>query len=135
MAAYRELGVRVEVAPYFEDMPELFRRADLVICRAGASALAELCAAGKASILIPFPHAADDHQRANARALGAAGAAVVVEDAEWSGRRMVDETDRLRDDAEAVRQMRGSAKAQARPGAAERAADILEDVAASDGGT
>ena len=77
-AAYAGRGLRAEVAPFFDDMGARYAAADLVICRAGATTVAELSAAGKASILIPFPYAADDHQAANARVLERAGGARVI---------------------------------------------------------
>jgi UDP-N-acetylglucosamine--N-acetylmuramyl-(pentapeptide) pyrophosphoryl-undecaprenol N-acetylglucosamine transferase len=72
------------VAPFFFDMPDRFRAADLVIGRAGATTCSELIASGRASILIPFAKAADDHQAANARALEKAGGAVVILESEWT---------------------------------------------------
>ncbi len=82
-AAYRAGGfAEAEVAAYFPGMAERFGRADLVVCRAGATTLAELIAARRASILVPFAGAADDHQTANARELEAAGGAVVLPEAE-----------------------------------------------------
>jgi len=82
-AAYKAGGfARAEVAAYIPDMPAYFGRADLVVCRAGATTLAELIAARKAAILVPFAGAAEDHQTVNARELGAVGAAVVLSEAE-----------------------------------------------------
>jgi UDP-N-acetylglucosamine--N-acetylmuramyl-(pentapeptide) pyrophosphoryl-undecaprenol N-acetylglucosamine transferase len=82
-AAYRASGFdRAEVAAYFADMPAYFGRADLVVCRAGATTLAELIAARRAAILVPFAGAAEDHQSANARELGSVGGAVVLPEAE-----------------------------------------------------
>jgi UDP-N-acetylglucosamine--N-acetylmuramyl-(pentapeptide) pyrophosphoryl-undecaprenol N-acetylglucosamine transferase len=82
-AAYKAAGFdRAEVAAYIPDMPAYFGRADLVVCRAGATTLAELIAARKAALLVPFAGAADDHQTANARELAAAGGAVVLPEAE-----------------------------------------------------
>ncbi|HOW85087.1 MAG TPA: undecaprenyldiphospho-muramoylpentapeptide beta-N-acetylglucosaminyltransferase [Candidatus Aminicenantes bacterium] len=82
-AAYKAGGfARAEVAAYIPDMPAYFGRADLVVCRAGATTLAELIAARKAAILVPFAGAAEDHQTFNARELAAAGAAVVLTEAE-----------------------------------------------------
>ena len=89
LSASRE--VSVEAVPFLDDMPAAFARADLIISRAGASALAELSASGKASILVPFPFAADDHQMRNAQAMASSGAARVVADADWTGERMVQE--------------------------------------------
>ncbi|MFZ0814485.1 MAG: undecaprenyldiphospho-muramoylpentapeptide beta-N-acetylglucosaminyltransferase, partial [Candidatus Sulfotelmatobacter sp.] len=79
LAAYRDFGESAEVFKFIEDMPAAFARADLVVCRSGASTVAEITAAGKPSIFVPFPRAADDHQRVNAEALASEGAAVVVE--------------------------------------------------------
>jgi UDP-N-acetylglucosamine--N-acetylmuramyl-(pentapeptide) pyrophosphoryl-undecaprenol N-acetylglucosamine transferase len=84
-AAYKTAGFdRAEAAAYLPDMPAYFGRADLVVCRAGATTLAELIAARKAALLVPFAGAADDHQTANARELAAVGGAVVVPEAEAS---------------------------------------------------
>ncbi|MDX1589856.1 MAG: undecaprenyldiphospho-muramoylpentapeptide beta-N-acetylglucosaminyltransferase [Oleiphilaceae bacterium] len=77
-AAYADLGVEAEVSAFIEDMAEAYGWADLVLCRAGALTLAELCAAGVASVLVPFPHAVDDHQTENARFLASGEAALVV---------------------------------------------------------
>jgi UDP-N-acetylglucosamine transferase subunit ALG13 len=86
-AAYRAAGFdNAEVAAYFPGMAAYFGRADLVVCRAGATTLAELIAARKAALLVPFAGAADDHQTANARELGAAGGAVVLAEAESHAR-------------------------------------------------
>jgi UDP-N-acetylglucosamine--N-acetylmuramyl-(pentapeptide) pyrophosphoryl-undecaprenol N-acetylglucosamine transferase len=80
--AYAKAGVRAEIAPFFDDLPQRLAAADLVIARAGASTVAELCNAGVGSVLVPYPYAADDHQMANARALERAGACRVVPDRE-----------------------------------------------------
>jgi UDP-N-acetylglucosamine--N-acetylmuramyl-(pentapeptide) pyrophosphoryl-undecaprenol N-acetylglucosamine transferase len=65
------------VAPYLDDMPRRFTEADVILCRSGASTVAELAAAGRAAVLVPFPGAADDHQTRNAEVLERAGAAVL----------------------------------------------------------
>jgi UDP-N-acetylglucosamine--N-acetylmuramyl-(pentapeptide) pyrophosphoryl-undecaprenol N-acetylglucosamine transferase len=83
--AYQEAGVRARTAVFFDDMAAVYAQADLVICRAGASTVAEVTALGKSSIFIPFPFAADNHQELNARALVEAGAADLLLDAELSG--------------------------------------------------
>ncbi len=81
-AAYRAIGVSAHVDAFIDDMAAAYGRADLVIARAGALTLAELCAAGVASILVPYPHAVDDHQTANARVLVEAGAAQLISESE-----------------------------------------------------
>jgi UDP-N-acetylglucosamine--N-acetylmuramyl-(pentapeptide) pyrophosphoryl-undecaprenol N-acetylglucosamine transferase len=78
-AAYARTGIRAEVVAFEPDMPSRYRWADLAICRAGALTIAELAMAGLPALLVPFPAAADDHQRANAGALARAGAARVLE--------------------------------------------------------
>jgi undecaprenyldiphospho-muramoylpentapeptide beta-N-acetylglucosaminyltransferase len=81
LAAYERLGVqseRLRVTPYLDDMASQFAEADLILCRSGASSVAEVAASGRAAVLIPFPQAADDHQRKNAEAFVAAGAAELI---------------------------------------------------------
>ena len=129
-ATFREQGIDGEAVEFIKDMPAAFAEADLVICRAGASTVAELAAAGKPSILIPYPFAADDHQRKNAEAMQRAGAARVVEDNDWTGERLFQEVTNLLSNPELLRQMSENARRLARPGAAARAADILESVGA-----
>jgi UDP-N-acetylglucosamine--N-acetylmuramyl-(pentapeptide) pyrophosphoryl-undecaprenol N-acetylglucosamine transferase len=79
-AAYLATGGSAEVYPFIDDMPAAFARADLLLCRSGASTVAEIMAAAKPAIFVPFPRAADDHQKRNAEALERAGAAVMVEE-------------------------------------------------------
>jgi UDP-N-acetylglucosamine--N-acetylmuramyl-(pentapeptide) pyrophosphoryl-undecaprenol N-acetylglucosamine transferase len=124
-------GIEGEVVPFFEDMPAAFAQADLVVCRSGAGAVAELAAAGKPSILAPFPFAADQHQLRNAEAMARAGAARVVLDAECDGERIFREVANIAADPETLDRMGQAARALARPRAAERAADLLEELAAA----
>jgi UDP-N-acetylglucosamine--N-acetylmuramyl-(pentapeptide) pyrophosphoryl-undecaprenol N-acetylglucosamine transferase len=88
--AYQQAALDVEVSPFLHDMGSRYRWAHLVVCRAGASTLAELTACGKPSILVPYPYAADDHQRYNALALQQQGAAQVILDAELTGARLAE---------------------------------------------
>jgi UDP-N-acetylglucosamine--N-acetylmuramyl-(pentapeptide) pyrophosphoryl-undecaprenol N-acetylglucosamine transferase len=81
MHAYKEAGVVAEVVPFISDMSQAYAWADIVLCRAGASTIAELCAAGLASILVPYPYAVDDHQTANANYLVKHNAAVLIQQA------------------------------------------------------
>ena len=83
--AYDDSGVDVELSPFIEDMAASYAWADLVICRAGALTVAELCAVGLPALLVPYPHAVDDHQTANAQPMVNAGAAEILVDAELSG--------------------------------------------------
>jgi UDP-N-acetylglucosamine--N-acetylmuramyl-(pentapeptide) pyrophosphoryl-undecaprenol N-acetylglucosamine transferase len=85
-AGYAAAGVKVEALPFIDDMARRYGEADLVICRAGALTVAELACAGVASVLVPFPHAVDDHQTGNAKLLSSGGAAVLLPQAELSAR-------------------------------------------------
>jgi UDP-N-acetylglucosamine--N-acetylmuramyl-(pentapeptide) pyrophosphoryl-undecaprenol N-acetylglucosamine transferase len=122
-------GVNGEILPFITDMPAAFARADLVICRSGAGAVSELAAAGKPSVLIPYPYAADDHQRHNAEQFSNAGAAFLVNNAEWTGTKMLEIIRQLSCNPETLRSMGEAARSLAHDGAARRAADILEGVA------
>lgn len=124
--AYRSRGIPVEVTPFVEDMPQAFARADLVVSRAGASTVAELAAAGKASLLVPFPGAADQHQLANARALERGNAARVVEQRAMTPQRLAEEIEDLLLAPERLEQMERAARSMARPDSTERIADLIE---------
>jgi UDP-N-acetylglucosamine--N-acetylmuramyl-(pentapeptide) pyrophosphoryl-undecaprenol N-acetylglucosamine transferase len=117
------------VMAFIDDMPRAFNEADVIICRSGASTVAELCAAGKPSILVPFPFAADDHQTKNAEAMARAGAAQIMADAEWTGEAMVNKITQLRGAPEALHAMGAAARKLAHPEAARITADILIEVA------
>jgi UDP-N-acetylglucosamine--N-acetylmuramyl-(pentapeptide) pyrophosphoryl-undecaprenol N-acetylglucosamine transferase len=119
----------VETTAFIDDMPAAFAHADLVIARSGAGALAELAAAGKPSILVPFPHAADDHQTKNAQAMARTGAARLVPDAEFTGERLAQEIRSALESPETLEKMARQARLLACPGAAARAASVLEEVA------
>jgi UDP-N-acetylglucosamine--N-acetylmuramyl-(pentapeptide) pyrophosphoryl-undecaprenol N-acetylglucosamine transferase len=88
--AYARAGVQGECVPFIEDMASALSEADLVVCRAGALTVAEIAAAGVASVLVPLPHAVDDHQSANARFLSSAGAAVLLPQSELSPQRLAE---------------------------------------------
>jgi UDP-N-acetylglucosamine--N-acetylmuramyl-(pentapeptide) pyrophosphoryl-undecaprenol N-acetylglucosamine transferase len=100
---------RLRITEYINDMDVCLAAADLVICRSGASTLAELEAAGKASILIPSPIVAGNHQYHNAMVLGNAGAAVVIEQKDVTNQRMIDEIEKLYGDSAKVKSMSESA--------------------------
>jgi UDP-N-acetylglucosamine--N-acetylmuramyl-(pentapeptide) pyrophosphoryl-undecaprenol N-acetylglucosamine transferase len=120
-------GLEGEVTRFITDMPAAFAAADLVVCRSGAGAVAELAAAGRPSVLVPFPFAADDHQTRNAEAMERGGAARLVRDGEMNGERLFGIARELSGGSELER-MGDAARRFAKPGAAARAADILEEV-------
>lgn len=121
-------GLAGRVTAFIDDMPAAFAEADLVVCRSGAGAVAELAAAGKPSILAPFPYAADDHQTANAKALKSAGAARLVPNREMTGERLAREVAELVSEPGALERMGEAARRLGRAGAAARAADLLEQL-------
>ncbi len=118
LAAYQSAGASAEVFKFIEDMPAAFARADLVVCRSGASTVAEITAAGKPAIFVPFPRAADDHQRVNALALERAGAAVLVEESKLEGVWLAETIAVLLQDSDRLRRMSQAARALAHPNAA-----------------
>lgn len=131
-AAYSESKfAKSDVRPFISDMFTEFGKADLVICRAGATTCAELSAAGKASIMIPLPTAADDHQRKNAEALERAGAAKMILQADLTGEGLASEIGKLIEAPEAITAMETAAKDLGRADAAERTVDIIEELKAS----
>jgi UDP-N-acetylglucosamine--N-acetylmuramyl-(pentapeptide) pyrophosphoryl-undecaprenol N-acetylglucosamine transferase len=117
-----------EVCSYIDNMMNDFAAADLVICRAGATTTAELIAAGKASIMIPFPYAADDHQRKNAEALQAAGAARMIVQEEASGERLIREISELSQNPSLLDRMEEAGRRLAHGDAAAAAVDLLEEL-------
>jgi len=117
-AAYRRAGASAEVFPFINDMPAFFARADLLLCRSGASTVAEITAAGKPAIFVPFPRAADDHQRVNAQALERAGAAVVLEETKLDEVWLVETVSNLLGDSSRLRRMSEAARSLAHPNAA-----------------
>jgi UDP-N-acetylglucosamine--N-acetylmuramyl-(pentapeptide) pyrophosphoryl-undecaprenol N-acetylglucosamine transferase len=128
-AAYAAARREAEVLAFLDDMPKRFGEADLVLSRSGATTCAELAAAGKASVLVPFAQAADDHQSQNARALEAAGAARMIEEKDLSGPGLARVLRELLDAPEQLSRMDEAARGLARADAAARVADLLEGVA------
>ncbi|MGH2901442.1 MAG: UDP-N-acetylglucosamine--N-acetylmuramyl-(pentapeptide) pyrophosphoryl-undecaprenol N-acetylglucosamine transferase, partial [Solirubrobacteraceae bacterium] len=122
-AAYRAAGLQADVEPFFYDMGRQLGQADVVVCRAGATTLAEITAAGKAAILIPLPTATDDHQRKNAEALVAAGAAEVLLQQEVTGAVLAKHIASLAKDHERRRRMAVAARRLAKPDAARAIVD------------
>lgn len=125
LAAYQRSGISGEVHKFIDDMPATFGRADLLVCRSGASTVAEIAAAGKPAIFVPFPAAADDHQNVNARALERAGAAVVVEESNLGAAYLVDTIAALIGDGGRLRSMSSAAQSLAHPKAVEEIAEMV----------
>jgi UDP-N-acetylglucosamine--N-acetylmuramyl-(pentapeptide) pyrophosphoryl-undecaprenol N-acetylglucosamine transferase len=103
--AYREGGFAAEVSPFIPDMASAYRTADLLLCRAGATSIAEITAGGKAALLIPFPFAVNDHQTQNAELLARSGAAQMIPEQELNGRRLAAVIERLYRHPEEIKQM------------------------------
>lgn len=114
------------VSPFIDDMASAYAWADVAFCRAGATTVAELCAAGLPAVLVPFPHAAHDHQRSNAVALSQAGAARWLAEDRMREEGLLEGIVRLLDAPEERRQMAEAARRAARPQAAEAVCDVLE---------
>jgi UDP-N-acetylglucosamine--N-acetylmuramyl-(pentapeptide) pyrophosphoryl-undecaprenol N-acetylglucosamine transferase len=117
-AAYREAGFPAEVEPFLFDMGRRIADADVIVCRAGATTLAELTAAGKAAILVPLPTATDDHQRKNAEALARSGAAEILLQADMTGVEIARRILALLADRDRRVRMAGAARSLAKPDAA-----------------
>ena len=130
LAAYQQSGISGEVHKFIDDMPDTFGRADLLVCRSGASTVGEITAAGKPAIFVPFPAAADDHQNVNARALERAGAAIVVEESNLGAAYLVDTIAALIGDAGRLGSMSAAAKSLAHPKAVEEIAEMVVQLAA-----
>ena len=129
LAAYQQSGISGEVHKFIDDMPGTFGRADLLVCRSGASTVGEITAAGKPAIFVPFPAAADDHQNVNARALERAGAAIVVEESNLGAAYLVDTIAALIGDARRLGGMSAAAKSLAHPKAVEEIAEMVAQLA------
>jgi UDP-N-acetylglucosamine--N-acetylmuramyl-(pentapeptide) pyrophosphoryl-undecaprenol N-acetylglucosamine transferase len=146
-AAYARAGVQAQAVDFIDDMTQAYAEADLVICRAGAATVAELAVAGVAALLVPYPHAVDDHQTGNARWLTDAGAAWLEPQAHWTAEGLADQLVRLAQPAtegaaalgvDSLKAPAGRAelvvmaeraRALAFPDAAERVADFVESLA------
>jgi UDP-N-acetylglucosamine--N-acetylmuramyl-(pentapeptide) pyrophosphoryl-undecaprenol N-acetylglucosamine transferase len=121
-------GERASVRKYIDNMVAAFSEVDLVICRAGATTTAELIAAGKASLMVPFPLAADDHQRKNAEALEAAGAGRMILQSDLSGDRLAEEIKELATGPEKVTAMEQAARKLSKGDAAAAVVDMVEEL-------
>jgi UDP-N-acetylglucosamine--N-acetylmuramyl-(pentapeptide) pyrophosphoryl-undecaprenol N-acetylglucosamine transferase len=116
--AYAGMEDAVEVYRFIEDMPSFFGRAHLIFCRSGASTIAEITAAGKPAVFVPFPRAADDHQKRNAQALESSGAAVVLEESKLNPESLVKTVGALLEDRGRLEAMGSAARGLSHPSAA-----------------
>jgi UDP-N-acetylglucosamine--N-acetylmuramyl-(pentapeptide) pyrophosphoryl-undecaprenol N-acetylglucosamine transferase len=132
LKAYQEQGLVAEVHAFIDDMPGTLAQAYLVMSRAGATAVAELAAAGRAAVLVPFPGAADQHQMENARAMEKAGAARVIVQSGLTPARLAKEIRELMASPATLNRMETSARGLAKPDAAARIADLVEGLAGRD---
>jgi UDP-N-acetylglucosamine--N-acetylmuramyl-(pentapeptide) pyrophosphoryl-undecaprenol N-acetylglucosamine transferase len=126
-AAYRTAGVQARVSEFIEDMAQAYAWADLVVCRAGALTVSELAAAGVAAVLVPFPHAVDDHQTRNAEFLVEAGAALVLPEQGLTTKRLAETLEPLLADRARLLDMAARARAVAVPDSAARVADLCTE--------
>jgi UDP-N-acetylglucosamine--N-acetylmuramyl-(pentapeptide) pyrophosphoryl-undecaprenol N-acetylglucosamine transferase len=117
-ASYANLGSSIEVYRFIDDMPGRFAQADLLICRSGASTVAEVTAAGKAAVFVPFPRAADDHQKRNAEALERAGAAMMLEESKLNRESLVGAVSSLFSEPSRLEKMAEAARKLSHPDAA-----------------
>jgi len=128
-AAYQGMGPLIEASKFIDDMPRFFADADLLLCRSGASTVAEITAAGRPAILVPFPRATDDHQKRNAEALERAEAAVMLEEANLSQATLVEAVSSLLADPAKLRAMGDAARRLSHPNAARDIANMAAKLA------
>jgi UDP-N-acetylglucosamine--N-acetylmuramyl-(pentapeptide) pyrophosphoryl-undecaprenol N-acetylglucosamine transferase len=126
--AYRTENLHATVQAFFDDMDQQYRQSDLVVCRAGATTVAELTVAGKAVIFVPFPFAADNHQSLNARALASAGAAEVIEQSDLTAEKLADRINYYADNRQQLYEMARRARAFGKPEAARVIVDDMMEL-------
>ena len=127
LARYRERGVTAEVVPFIDDVAARYAETDLIVCRAGATTIAEIAAAGIASVLVPYPHAVDDHQTINARFLADRRAALLIPQPELTAQRLADAISGLT--RERLLAMAQAARAAGKPEATRAVAQVCVDLA------
>ena len=128
-AAYADAGVDVELETFIEDMAEAYSWADVIVCRAGALTVAEVAAVGLPAVFVPFPHAVDDHQTANAQSLADSSGAIVLQEAELNAERLADVLKDWFADREQLLKRARQSRAEAKPDALARITDICLDAA------
>jgi UDP-N-acetylglucosamine--N-acetylmuramyl-(pentapeptide) pyrophosphoryl-undecaprenol N-acetylglucosamine transferase len=128
---YRKLGIAATVMPFIADMPELLDQSDLTVCRGGGSTLAEVAAAGVAAVILPYPHAASDHQRKNAELFRRSGGCVLLDEREVDGRlddRLAESIGGLLHDEGRRQRISQTVRRLGRPEAADTIADLIEEM-------
>ena len=125
--AYADAGIEADISPFITDMAEAYGWADLVICRSGALTVAELAAAGVAAILVPFPHAVDDHQARNAEYLADGGAAVILPQGELDAESLARALDGLLSSRKKLLEMATAARRLAVPDAADKVVEACDE--------
>lgn len=123
-AAYSRAGIAAEVSAFIDNMPQAFAGADLLVCRSGASTVAEVTAAGKPAIFIPFPRAADDHQRRNAEVIAEAGAAVLLQESDLTPGKLAQVVTELLSNPVRLQEMAGKARSLGHRDAAGQVAEM-----------
>lgn len=132
-AAYARVGINAEVWPFLNDMPERFAWADIIVCRAGAITAAEVAAAGRAAIFIPFGRATDSHQLRNAQEMAKAGAGRLIPEPELTAKRLTNEIFTLLDQPGDIEALATKARSLAHPHAAREIVNLIEQTAAKSG--
>jgi UDP-N-acetylglucosamine--N-acetylmuramyl-(pentapeptide) pyrophosphoryl-undecaprenol N-acetylglucosamine transferase len=127
LARYREHGVAADVVPFIDDIAARYAETDLIVCRAGATTIAEIAAAGIAAVLVPYPHAADDHQTINARFLADRGAALLIPQRELTAERLADALSGLT--RERLLAMAQAARTAGKPEATRAVAQVCKELA------
>lgn len=127
--AYKVADVEARVEPFIKDMAEAYSWADLVVCRAGALTVSELCAAGVGAVLVPFPHAVDDHQTQNGQHMVKAGAAILIPQSKMSPEVLAETLQDLAGNRERILNMAKAARSLARPDATERVVNYCLEAA------
>nr|MBO2515100.1 undecaprenyldiphospho-muramoylpentapeptide beta-N-acetylglucosaminyltransferase [Gammaproteobacteria bacterium] len=122
-AAYRDAGVDADVVEFIDDIAGAYGWADFAVARAGALTISELAAAGLGAVLVPYPHAIDDHQMKNAESFASGGAAIVIAERELTPARLATELEALLEQPARLEAMAAASRAQARVDAADRLAD------------
>jgi UDP-N-acetylglucosamine--N-acetylmuramyl-(pentapeptide) pyrophosphoryl-undecaprenol N-acetylglucosamine transferase len=128
-SAYKQAGFPAQVSRFIDDMPSAFAHADLVLCRSGASTVAEITAAGKPAVFVPFPFAADDHQLKNAEAVEKAGAARLIRESELSAERLTQTVAELLSNPATLMEMSAKARKLAHPDASREIGQMAYELA------